>query len=115
MRPLRVKLPTPTPQLLERLVIQLELERGALCRIDVGRGEQRLDQRFDVESGPADNDRLLFDLAGALDPFIGIGCPTRGGVSLDWLDDVDPVMCDLLALLGGRLGGADVEVTVNLA
>src|SRR3954467_15586440 len=115
MCPRRVKHPTPAPQLLDRHVVQLELERGTLCGIDVGRGEEGLDESFDVESRPADNNRPAFGPRRALDPFVGIACPSRGGVALDWLDDIDPVMRDLRALLGGRFCGPDVEVTVNLA
>src|SRR5712671_1470938 len=109
MRSRRVELSAPASKIIERLRLQLVLEFRPLERIQLRRRKQGIDERFDVEAGPANDYGLLVDLAGALHPFGGLGGPARSRVTLLRPGDIDPVVGDTFTFVAARLGGADIE------
>src|SRR2546423_4597100 len=105
----------PCTQLCERFCLQFLLEPSPPQQVHRRGVEQGLDQPFDVKTRATNNYWRLADLAGALDPFIRFGRPARRRKPFRWLSDVDSVMRDPRALRASWLGGADIEVAVDLA
>src|SRR3954465_5130355 len=96
----------PSAQILEGSFIELEFELGALRRIELGRLEQRLDKRFDVQPRAAYDERGLLDLGSALYPLARFSSPTRGRIAFGGLGDIDAIVSRARTLRPGRLGGA---------
>ena len=77
--------------------------------------EQSLEQRAQIEPGPADDDRRASGRARLVDPLVGRTSPTPPPNSaLGRIDDVDPDVRNARALVARRLRRADVEAAIDL-
>ena len=115
VRAVGIQRTAPSTQILEGSFIELAFQLGALRRIDLGRREQRLDKRFDVQPRAAHDERGLLDLGSALYPLTRFPGPTRGRIAFGGLGDIDAIVRRARTLRPGRFGGADIEVTVDLS
>ena len=89
-------------------------QTAAEIGVDGGRGKEAVEQRAEIEAGAAGDDGEAADGQGdAGEGFAGETAPIAGGKGLIGVDDVEPVMRDEGALVGGGLGGANLEVAVD--
>src|SRR5687767_947478 len=109
-----IELTAPAPQVGERPAFEFSRESGACTGIEVGRTKERLDERLDVQTGPADHQRRSVGFTRIGQPFFGVARPSRGGITNGRIDDINPVVRNALALFSLRLGGSDIETPIYL-
>jgi len=115
VRARRVELVAPAPEIGDGLGVQLAGEVASTSFVKLRRGEERLDERLDVETSSADDDRLFVDFARALDPFVGLGRPPCRRKAFLRLRDVDSIMSHTRAFIARRLRRPDRKAAVDLA
>ncbi len=114
VRPCRVELFAPTPKLGRGHRSEHSRQRCTTIGIEWRLLEQRHRERSEIEAGAADHQWCSPRVRSLADPTIGFLRPRSRRVALAGIDDVDTSMRDATPLHGRRLGGANVETTVDL-
>jgi hypothetical protein len=104
----------PSRQLGQRQRCEHVLELSPAGSVEHGFVKEWLEQRSEIESSPTDDERDSFLIACLVDPAVGILGPGCRRIPLGRVDDVDPAVRNGRALGGIRLGGTDIESTIDL-